>query len=185
MKHQYKHIPSLFLSLLIAILLIDTSCAEANNKGEWSYDNYLYSLQILAYDDPIIPGQASEISLEIGSNTDVDVHIELKGKFAWGDWTFSEVIHPIQAGTSAITQSIEIPEKIIHEEAAGYYYYVYVTLPSDPWSSQAWGLVQNVYVNNEQPDFVIDEFPFGTMTSIFSALIALVIYTQARAHITF
>ena len=181
MKHQYKHYSSIFLALLIAILLLDSSCVEANNDGGWSYENYLYSFKILAYDDPITPGQACEISLEIGSNTDVEVHIELKGKFTWGDWTFSEVVHPIQVGTSTITQSLEVPEEIIYEETAGYYYYAYVTLPTGSWNSQVWGLAQNVDISNESPHFVIDEFPFGSITSILSALIALVILLHRRA----
>ena len=101
------------------------------------------------------------------------------------DGTFAararEVVHPIQVGTSIITQSLEVPEEIILEESVGYYYYVYVTLPTGSWNSQVWGLAQNVDVSNESPDFVIDEFPFGSITSILSALIALAILLRRRA----
>jgi len=180
MKRQYKRYASIMITMLSVILLMKVTYVDANNNGDWSYDNYLNSFQVLAYDDPIIPGQACEITMEIESNTDVEIHVELKGIFTWGDWTFSKVVQSIQEGAITITQSLEVPEEFISEEITGCYYYVYVTLPQDSWNSQVWGLTQKVDIFND-PDFIVNEFPYGSVMSLIAAFLALIVIFRSRA----
>lgn len=72
--------------------------------------------------------------------------MELKGHFSWGEWTFSSVVINVERGIETVTGEVDIPHKTLIEPASYFYYYVYVTLHGDSWSSQAWGLVQTVTI---------------------------------------
>jgi hypothetical protein len=132
------------LSLILVlgfIFIIPNSTATIT---EWDYSNYLYSLEITSYDDPVIAGQSNQITVEIGAITDVILHIEFKGKFPWGHWTFSSCEIQLEDGLNTIAYEVNVPYKTIIEPASSFYYYVYVTLPGDPWGSSVWGLAQTV-----------------------------------------
>lgn len=111
---------------------------------EWDYSNYLYSLDVTSYDDPVKAGQPNQIMVEVGANSDVVLHVEFKGAFSWGHWTFSSCEVQVEEGLSMVACEINVPYKMIIEPVSSFYYYVYVTLPGDLWSSSAWGLVQTV-----------------------------------------
>jgi len=122
---------------------------------EWDYCNYLYSLDITSCDDPVIAGQSNQVTVEIGANTNVVLHIALKGEFPWGYWTFSSCEVQVEEGLNTFTCHVNVPYKTIIEPATSFYYYVYVTLPGDPWDSSTWGLAQTVTV--EPPSEVSHE----------------------------
>jgi len=164
----------LFISFTLGTLLFIPVLESKENN--WNYDNYLHSLRIMSYDDPVTTGGKGLISVEIGANTDVVAHIEFKGCFPWGDWSYYSLEVPVDAGKQVLTKSVDVPIKTLHEPANYFYYYVYVTLPYDSWSPNAWGLLKETKVTDSiQPDFVIKELPYGTLVATISSITALVI----------
>jgi hypothetical protein len=130
----------------------------------------------MSYEDPVTAGGRGLISVEVGANTDVVVRFEFKGSFPWGDWSYCSLEVPLDAGKQVLTESVEVPLKTLHEPANYFYYYVYVTLPYDSWSPNAWGLLKKTKViDSTQPDFVINEVPYGTLVATISSITALVI----------
>lgn len=132
------------LSLILVlgfIFIIPNSTATIT---EWNYSNHLYSLEITSYDDPVTAGQSNQITVEIGAITDVILHIEFKGEFLWGHWTFSSCEIQLEDGMRMVTCEVDVPYKTAIEPASSFYYYVYAALPRDPWGSSAWGLAQMV-----------------------------------------
>ena len=122
---------------------------------EWNYCNYLYSLEITSCDDPVIAGQPNQITLEAGANTDVVLHVELKSEFPWGHWTFSSCEFQVEEGLNTVTCHVDVPYKTIIEPTTSFYYYIYVTLPGDPWDPSTWSLAKTVTV--EPPSSVSHE----------------------------
>lgn len=118
------------------------------NTVEWDYTNYLNSLSILSYDDPVTAGQMASITVEVNANTEVVLHIEFKGEFDWGHWAFDSIEAPLDPGVSTVTKEVNVPIKTAIEPASDFYYYIYVTLLGDGWSSSTWNLRQNVGVDH-------------------------------------
>ena len=111
------------------------------------YNNYLHSVYMVSYLDPVTAGGVGSVKVELGANTDVDVHVEFKGHFSWGEWTYSSVVIPIETGVHAVIGEVVVPYKALIDPASCFYYYVYVTIRDGSWNSQVWGLVQEVEVN--------------------------------------
>ena len=133
-------------SLLLILSFFFIVPSSTANMSEWNYSNYLYSLDIILYNDPVIAGQPNQITVEVGANTDVVLHVEFKGDFTWGYWVFESTETPLEPGPSTVTANIEIPYKTLIEPASDFYYYVYVTLPGDEWSPDALSIRQSVDV---------------------------------------
>jgi hypothetical protein len=131
---------SLFL-ILSLVFMVPSSIA---NLYEWDYSNYLYSLKIVSYDCPVIAGQLNRITVEIGANTAVVLHVEFKGAFSWGHWTFGSYEVQVDEGLNTVVCEMNIPHKVSVESSSSFYFYAYVTMPGDTWSSTSWGLVQTV-----------------------------------------
>ena len=145
--------------ILVPILILITASfiqgTKANDVG-WNYGNYLYSLEIISYEDPATAGNTASITVEIGANTNVVLHIELKGNFDWGNWTFSSTEIPIESGVTRVTGDLDVPYKTLIE-AESYFYYVYITLPDDGWTASVWGLTETVTVDPPS-EVIYDEF---------------------------
>lgn len=146
--------------ILVPILILITASfiqgTKANDVG-WNYGNYLYSLEIISYEDPATAGHTASLTVEIGANTDVVLHIELKGNFDWGSWTFSSTEIPIESGVTRVTGDLDVPYKTLIEAESYFYYYVYVTMPGDGWTASAWGLMETVTVDPPS-EVIYDEF---------------------------
>jgi hypothetical protein len=145
--------------LVPILILITTSFIQGTkaNNVEWNYGNYLQSLEIISYAYPATAGNTASIAVEIGANTDVVLHIELKGYFDWGNWTFSSTEIPIESSVTRVTGYLEVPYKTMIEAESYFYYYVYVTLPGDGWTASTWGLTENVTVDPPS-EVIYDEF---------------------------
>ena len=141
----------------------------------WDYSNYLYSLDIVSYVDPVTAGGIGSVTVEVGANTDVDVYVELKGHFSWAEWTFSSEVISVDPETRTVTANVGVPYKTLIEPASCFYYYVYVTLQGDQWSPQVWGLVQTVTVN--PPSEVSNEELLALMNYI-----KWEVYTSSLSH---
>lgn len=173
------------LSSLLMLILIFPITESSGNVPQWDYTNYLYSLSVLSYDDPVTAGQTASITVELGANTEVVLHIEFKGEFEWGHWAFDSTEVLLDPGLSTVSKEVNLPIKTIIEPASDFYYYVYVTLPGDEWSSSAWNLRQSVSVDppteigHEGLGMLLShmkwsvyssQLPKGIMTSILSKL---------------
>ena len=146
--------------ILVPILILITASFIQGTKAidvEWNYGNYLQSLEIISYADPATAGQTAIITVEVGANTDVVLHIELKGYFDWGSWTFSSTEIPIESGVTRVTGDLDVPYKTLIEAESYFYYYVYVTLPGDGWTASVWGLTETVTIDPPS-EVIIDEF---------------------------
>jgi len=135
-------------SLLLILSFLFIVPSSTANMSEWDYNNYLYSLDITSYDDPVIAGQPNQITVEVSANTDVVLHVEFKGAFPWGHWTFSSCEVQVEEGLSTVACEVGVSYKTIVEPASSFYYYVYVTLPGDSWGSSVWGLTQTVALDS-------------------------------------
>ena len=154
-------------AILVPILILITASFIQGTKAsdvEWNYVNYLYSLEIISYEDPATAGNTASITVEIDANTDVVLHIELKGNFDWGSWTFSSTEIPIESGVTRVTGDLDVPYKTLIEAESYFYYYVYITLPGDGWTASAWGLTETVNVN--PPSEVIYDEVVGYMSHL-------------------
>ena len=136
----------ILVPLLILIIISFARSARAVDV-EWDYGDYLSSLEIVSFDDPVTAGGMASISVEVGANTDVVLHLEFKGEFAWGHWVFYSKEVFIGEGVSSVAESVRVPFKTLIEPASDFYYYVYVTFPLEGWSSSAWGLAQSVSIS--------------------------------------
>ena len=132
--------------LLVSSFLVLIPSSTAIDDG-WNYGNYLYSLEILSFDDPVTAGDLGSVTVEIGANTEVVLNVEFKGVFTWGDWTFSSTEVFLGSGLESVNVNIEVPYKAIIEPASSFYYYVYATLQEDDWNPSSWSLVQEVTVS--------------------------------------
>ena len=129
----------------------------------WSYSNYLYELSVDT-DDTLNVGGTKTVSVNVGANTDVVVHVELKGDFTWGDWIYDSKEVPVSTGESTITVTLDVPIKLIVEPSNDFYVYAYVTLPGDIWNHQLWGIRKDMSL--QLPDTISLE----DMTAILSHL---------------
>jgi hypothetical protein len=135
--------PAIILSLLVLGSLLSPHDTLAN-ISEWDYDNYLYSLEILSCDDPVMMGLPGSITVEVGANTAVSLHFEFKGSFWWGEWMYASEKTTVKQGTSVITGEVEIPLKTLVDPTCIFYYYMYVTFPDMDWTPGAWGQAREV-----------------------------------------
>jgi hypothetical protein len=126
------------------LILLFPSISRVDATGD--YDDYIYSLDIISYVDPLTAGGTGSITVKVGANTAVNIHVELKGHFSWDEWTYSSDAISVEAGTRTVNGEVTVPYKLLIEPASCYYYYVYITLRDDSWNSQAWGLVQKIEV---------------------------------------
>ena len=69
----------IIVPLLILVIISFTQRARAEDV-EWNYSNYLSSLEIISFDDPVTAGGMASISVEVGANTDVVLHVELRAR---------------------------------------------------------------------------------------------------------
>jgi hypothetical protein len=140
-----RHKPAITLLLLLSgiVLLAPTASSE---ESAWSHDDYLYLLEISSFDESVDAGEMGALTVEVGANTPVVVHIEFKGRFSWGDWVFHSSEVQVGAGESTVASELYVPYKVMIEPASYFYYYVYVTFPLSHWSSDVWGVTQNVSV---------------------------------------
>ena len=140
-----KHKPTITLLLLLSgiVFLAPTASSE---ESTWSHDDYLYFHEITSFDESVVAGEMGALTVEVGANTPVVVHIEFKGRFSWGDWVFHSSEAQVGAGESTVVGEVYVPYKVLIEPASYFYYYVYVTFPLSPWSSDVWGATQNVSV---------------------------------------
>jgi len=76
MKLRLAHMAVLLVVCIFLFFPVSTA-----NVREWSYKNYLYSLEILSYEDAVTAGQSGSLTLEVGANTDAVLHLELKARF--------------------------------------------------------------------------------------------------------
>jgi len=107
--------------------------------AEWDYSNYLTYLNILTFEDPVEAGSTGCLTIEVGANIPVTVHYEFKASYSWGEWIYySEEVH-VDPGVSVFTVDVEVPFKTVVEPTCSFYYYVYVTLPGEGWTSDCWG----------------------------------------------
>lgn len=134
-------------SLIGPIILVLLLSLIPNAAAHWNYKNYLYLLKIDSYVDPVTAGEIGSVTVKVGANAAVDVHVELKGSFSWGEWAFSSVVIPLKSKSGTVTGEVGVPYKTLIEPISCFYYYVYVTLRDDSWNPKAWGLVQKVEVN--------------------------------------
>lgn len=138
----YTALVFLFLSAInLAVPISQT------NNVEWDYTNYLYSLEITEYDESITDGQSGSIKVLVDANTEVVLHVEFKGSFDWGHWVYHSRTILLESGFTETVTSVDVPYKVLIEPASEFYYYVYVTLPGDEWSHQAWGLAESALVS--------------------------------------
>jgi hypothetical protein len=140
-----KAYATLVIIFLSAINL--TFPISQTNDIEWSYTNYLYSLEIIEYEEYNTAGQSGFIEVLVGANTDVALHVEIKGNFDWGHWVFHSRTILLESGLSETETTVEIPYKALIEPTSEFYYYVYVTLLGDEWNPEAWGLAKSVYIS--------------------------------------
>lgn len=138
---------SFILLILGFVLIVPGSTAT---DCEWSHYNYLYSLKIISYDDPVTAGQSGSITVEVGADTDVVLYTEFKGEFDWGHWTFSSEETPLGPGPEKVTSKVYVPHKTMIEPSSNFYFYVYVTLPEEVWDPSVWGLTQMVAISPPQ-----------------------------------
>lgn len=132
---------------VVASGLMLLGAQQASASTVWTYGNYLYALNIASVNSPIAAGSGATLQATVGANTAVDVHIEFKGQFSWGSWTYSSDVIPITgAGTSTVTGSPLVPYKALIDPAQYFFDYVFVTLPGDSWSPAAWGLTRTVLI---------------------------------------
>ena len=146
--------------ILVPILILITASFIQGTKAddvEWYYGNYLHSFEMISYEDPATAGNTASITVEIGANTNVVLHIELKGNFDWGNWTFSSTEIPIESGVTRVTGDLEVPYNTLIEAELYFYYYVYITLPGDGWTASVWGLTETVTVDPPS-EVIYDEF---------------------------
>ena len=132
------------ISLLLVLGCIFITPISTATIPEWDYCNYLHSLDITSCDNPVTAGQPNQITIEVGANIEVVLHVEFKGEFPWGHWTYSSCDVQVEEGLNTVSCEVNIPYKTIIEPVSSFYYYVYVTLPGDPWGSSTWGLAQTV-----------------------------------------
>jgi hypothetical protein len=132
---------------VVASGLMLLAAQPAGASTVWTYGNYLNSLNIGSFKSPIAAGDGATVEATVGANTAVDVHVEFKGQFSWGSWTYSSDVIPITgAGTFTVTGSPVVPYKALIDPAQYFFDYVFVTLPGDSWSPAAWGLTRTVQV---------------------------------------
>ena len=140
-----RHKPAIALLLLLSGITFLAPNVSPEEPA-WSYYDYLYLMEISSYDESIVTGEVGALTIEVGANTPVVVHIELKGRFSWGDWLFYSSEIQIGVGEGTVVGEVYVPYKVLIEPASYFYYYVYVTFPSSPWSTDVWGTTQNVTV---------------------------------------
>jgi hypothetical protein len=138
----YTAIVFLFLSAINLAVPISQA-----NDVEWDYTNYLYSLEIMEYDEYITAGQSGSINVIVGANTAVVLHVEFKGSFDLGHWVYHSKISLLESVFTETVTTVDVPYKALIEPASEFYYNVYVTLPGDEWSPQAWGLAESTLVS--------------------------------------
>jgi hypothetical protein len=109
-------------------------------------------LEITSFDESVVAGEIGLLTVEVGANTPVVVHIKLKGRFSWGDWVFHTSEVQVDAGESTVAGEVYVPYKVLIEPASYFYYCVCVTFPLSQWNSDVWGTTQNVSVRS--PDDV-------------------------------
>jgi hypothetical protein len=158
-----RHKPAITLLLLLSgiVLLAPTASSE---EFTWSHSDYLYLLEITSFDESVVAGELGALTIEVGANTPVVVHIELKGRFSWGDWVFHSSEVQLGAGESTVVGEVYVPYKVLIEPASYFYYYVYVTFPLSHWSSDVWGVTQNV--STVAPDDVSHEELMACMSHL-------------------
>lgn len=139
---RYK--PIIFLGLLLSGIAFLTPTASSETST-WSYSDYLYRLEISSFDESATVGEINTLTVEVGANTPIVVHIELKGRFSWGDWVLHSSNVKVGVGESTVVGEVFIPYKTLIEPAS-YYFYIYVTFPLSQWSSDVWSITQNVSV---------------------------------------
>lgn len=138
-----RHKPTITLLLLLSGIVL-LAPAASSEESAWSHSDYLYLLEITSFDEPVVAGEMEALTVEVGANTPVVIHIELKGRFSWGDWVFHSSEVQLGAGESTVAGEVYVPYKTLIEPASHFYYYVYATFPLNPWSSDVWGVTQNV-----------------------------------------
>ena len=140
-----RHKPAITLLLLLSGIVLFAPTASSEESA-WSHSDYLYILEITSFDESVVAGEMGTLTVEVGANTPVVVHIEFKGRFSWGDWVFHSSEVQVGAGESTVVGEVYVPYKVLIEPASYFYYYVYVTFPLSHWSSDVWGVTQNVSV---------------------------------------
>ena len=145
------------IPLALAFIIITSVVAPIlyADQVEWDYNSYLYLFDILEYDEPLTAGRTNHISIQVGANTQVTVHVEFKGSFSWGEWTFYSQEIPMEAGLTTLGVDMEMPIKTIVEPTCTYYYYTYITLPGDGWAPYVWGLTR--YISVAPPSDILIE----------------------------
>jgi len=132
--------------LFLSAISLAVPISQASNI-EWDYTNYLYSLEITEFDESITAGQSGSIKVVVGANTKVVIHVEFKGSFDWGHWVYHSRAILLESGFTETVTTVDVPYKALIEPTSEFYYYVYVTLPGDEWSPQAWGLAESATVS--------------------------------------
>jgi len=142
------------IALVTVVLILTASATNAlasEDLGE-SYEDYLTYIEILKCDETVATGENGSVTVKVGARTEVDLHIELKGEYPWGHWTFSSEVVALKPGVSVVREAFHVPPGSLDDPASSYYVYVYATLPGDPWSFEAWGETREVEVIPPEPD---------------------------------
>ena len=90
--------------VLVVVVLFVTITAipkSISDETEFNYDNYLSSLDIQKYDETVGTDEYGSINVQVESRTEVDLHIEFKGNYTWGHWTFSSKNVAVEPGARA------------------------------------------------------------------------------------
>jgi hypothetical protein len=132
--------------IFLSVINLTFPISQTNNV-EWDYTNYLYSIEIIEYDEYNTAGQSGIIKVVVGANTEVVLHVEFKGSFDWGHWIFHSRTILLESGLTETETAVDIPYKALIEPTSEFYYYVYVTLLGDEWNPEAWGLAESVYIS--------------------------------------
>lgn len=167
---------SLVILFFIPVLIAGAQVCQI----EYDYSNYLYSLEIVSYDDPIRFGEKGSIIAQVGANTAVTVHFELKGSIPCDDLVLSSMECQVEQGKWEVEGTIDVPSEDELESASYLYYYVYVTLPEDDWSPKSWGLVQKVRMGEDDPNFIIPELPYGPIMGIIASFSAVILLKMSK-----
>jgi hypothetical protein len=142
----------IILITVILILTATTTLTLASEDPGDNYDDYLTSIDILKCDDTVATGENGSITVKVAARTGVDLHIDVKGEYPWGHWTFSSEVVALEQGVSVLREEFHVPPGSLEDPASSYYVYVYATLPGDPWSFEAWGETSEVEVILPDPD---------------------------------
>jgi len=133
------------LGILIGFTILFSAVASGYGQT-YDYSNYLQQFALTGFPQAVVVGQPADVTATVKANTDVDVHFEFKGPAGdYPHWVYAQMVvtlrNVVPTQTYSPKASLTIPEAVIPFAGSPYpfYFYVYVTLPGDAWSTRALG----------------------------------------------